>query len=292
MKVAGFTIARNVVRADYPLKEAIYSVIDLCDEFVVAVGQSDDDTLNHVRGFNDPRIRIIETVWDDSLRTGGRVLADETNKAKAAVSPDVDWLFYIQADECLHEQYLPAVKTAMEKHLNDPEVEGLLFDYVHFYGSYDYVGDSRKWYRREIRVIRNRADIFSYRDAQGFRKQPNDKLNVAHCGAAIYHYGWVKHPEAQQQKQLQFHRMWHDDAYMEKHVAKGSEFDYSGIDSLAPFAGTHPAVMKDRIARMNWSFDYDISRKKFGLKARLLYLVEKWTGWRPGEYRNYRLIRR
>ena len=289
MYVSGFTIARNVVKADYPLREAVFSILDLCDEFVIAVGNSDDGTLDFVKSFNHPKIKIIETVWDDNLRTGGRVLAVETDKAKAAVNPKADWLFYIQADECVHEKDLPLIRTAMEKHLHDLQVEGLLFDYLHFYGSYDYVGDSRRWYRHEIRLIRNRSDIFSYRDAQGFRKLPNDKLTVASCGAKMYHYGWVKHPDAQQQKQLQFHRLWHNDTYMQKHVAAANTFDYGNIDSLQLFKGTHPAVMHDRIARMNWKFDFDITRKKMGLKSRMLHGIEKLTGWRVGEYNNYRL---
>ena len=289
MLISGFTIARNVVKADYPLREAVFSILDLCDEFVIAVGNSDDGTLEFVQSFNHPKIKIIETVWDDSLRTGGRVLAVETDKAKAAVNPKADWLFYIQADECVHENDLPLIRAAMEKHLNNPQVEGLLFNYMHFYGSYDYVGDSRRWYRHEIRAIRNQPDIFSYRDAQGFRKVPNEKLTVAYSGARMFHYGWVKHPEAQQQKQMQFHRLWHDDNYMQKHVAGAKTFDYSKIDSLQRFKGTHPLVLKDRIARMNWQFDYDISRKNMGLKNRLLHFIERLTGWRLGEYKNYRL---
>jgi hypothetical protein len=287
MFVSGFTIARNVVQADYPLKEAVFSILDLCDEFIIAVGHSNDNTLEFVRSFNHPKIKIIETEWDDTLREGGRVLAVETDKAKAAVNPQADWLFYIQADECVHEQDLPAIRHAMEKHLLHPGVEGLLFDYVHFYGSYDFVGDSRTWYRKEIRIIRNRKDIFSYRDAQGFRKEPNQKLIVADVGARVFHYGWVKHPEAQQQKQMQFHRMWHGDEYMEKNIAGADSFDYSKIDSLARFEGSQPRVMKARIDRMNWTFSFDITQKNFGLKNRLLYWLEKYTGWRPGEYKNY-----
>lgn len=291
MFVSGFTIARNVVRADYPLKEAVYSVLPLCDEFVIAVGKSEDDTLDFVKSFDDPKIRIIETVWDDSLRTGGRVLADETNKAKAAVNPKADWLFYIQADECLHEKYIDKVRKCMLENLSIAEVDGLLFDYTHFYGSYDYIGDSRKWYRREIRVIRNNPMIYSYRDAQGFRKGDDFKLRVKHCGATIYHYGWVKNPREQQVKQLQFHRMWHDDQFMEKHVAGAENFDYSGIDSLAKFTGTQPEVMRKRMQRMNWTFDFDISKKNFTFKTKLLYWIEKLTGWRVGEYKNYKIIK-
>lgn len=291
MNVSGFTIARNVVRADYPLKEAVYSVLPLCDEFVIAVGKSEDDTMEFVRSFDDPRIRIIETVWDDNLREGGRVLALETNKAKAAVSVDSDWLFYIQADEVLHEKYLEGLKQQMLDFRNDKEVQGFLFDYVHFYGSYSYVGDSRKWYRNEVRIIRNDPQITSWGDAMGFKTLHEKKLRVVSSGAAIYHYGWVKHPREQQAKQEQFHKLWHKDEDLGKMVADAHEFDYGHIDSLVHFQGTHPHVMHERIARMNWDFDHDISRKNFNLKTGFLYLLEKLTGWRAGEYRNFKLIK-
>jgi hypothetical protein len=289
MFVSGFTIARNVVRADYPLKEAVYSILPLCDEFVIAVGKSEDNTLEFVQSFDDPKIRIIETVWDDNLREGGRVLADETNKAKAAVSKRADWLFYIQADECLHEKYHSRIHKCMLENLSNSQVDGLLFDYVHFYGSYDYIGDSRKWYRKEIRVVRNNPDIYSYRDAQGFRKGNDLKLNVAHTGASIYHYGWVKHPREQQIKQQQFHRMWHSDEKLKTIVQAADEFNYNAVDSLTHFHGTHPDVLRNRIEKQNWSFDHDISKKNFTLKTQLLYFIEKLTGIRIGEYKNYRL---
>src|SRR6266478_5060005 len=134
MKVSGFTIVRNAIKFDYPIVEAINSVLPICDEFIVAVGNSDDDTLNLIRSIHSPKIKIIATTWDDTLRQGGKVLAIETNKAFAAISPDADWCFYIQADEVVHEKYLPAIKDAMLKWKDDGKVEGLLFNYKHFYG--------------------------------------------------------------------------------------------------------------------------------------------------------------
>src|SRR6266403_2114004 len=169
MKVAGFTFIRNAIKNDYPIVEAITSILPVCDEFVVALGNSDDETEQLILGINSPKIKIIHTVWDDTLREGGTVFATETDKAFNAISADADWAFYIQGDECVHEKYLPLIKQEMEDNLNDKEVEGLLFKYKHFYGSYDYYGHSRRWYRREIRILRNNKAIHSYRDAQGFR---------------------------------------------------------------------------------------------------------------------------
>jgi hypothetical protein len=171
-----------------------------------------------------------------------------------------------------------------------PEVEGLLFNYTHFYGSYDYVGDSRRWYQHEIRIIRNGLGISSYRDAMGFRKNDR-KLQVKPIPASVYHYGWVKPPELQQAKQESFHKMWHDDSWMEKNIPKTDSFDYSQIDSLQHFPGTHPMVMQERIRRKNWEFSFDPSQKKFGtVKDRLLYFIQKKIGWKIGEYRNYTII--
>ncbi|MBA3970680.1 MAG: glycosyltransferase family 2 protein [Bacteroidetes bacterium] len=289
VKISGFTIVRNAIKYDYPIVEAITSILPLCDEVIVAVGASEDETLELIRSIASPKIKIIETVWDDTLREGGKVLADETNKAFAAVSKESDWAFYIQGDEVIHEKYLPVIKQAMEKFKVDKNVEGLLFNYTHFYGSYDYIGDSRHWYRREIRVIRNDKSISSYLDAQGFRKN-GKKLKVQHIDASVYHYGWVKPPETQQAKQQTFNKLWHDDAWMKKNVANVDKFDYSQTDSVAIFRGTHPQVMQSRIHKMNWKFSFDPTKKKLSLKVKLLMLIEKYTGWKIGEYKNYKIV--
>lgn len=289
MYISGFTIARNVVKADYPIREAIYSILPLCDEVVVAVGKSEDNTLEFIRSFNEPKIRIIETVWDDTLREGGKVLAVETNKAMAAINPKADWCFYIQADECLDDANISALKAQLEKYKDDTTVEGLLFDYRHFYGSYDYVADSRTWYRHEIRVVKNLKNISSYKDAQGFRIDGR-KLNVKKAHATINHYGWVKNPSLQLEKLKQARKLWHSDEFLEKEYAQVEAFDFSGIDSLKKYTGTHPQVMQARISQQNWQFEHDISRKNMGLKKRILYAIEQLTGYRVGEYKNYKLI--
>ncbi len=289
MKVSGFTFVRNAIKYDYPIVEAIHSILPLCDEVVVCVGNSDDGTLALVESISSNKIKIVHSVWDDTLREGGQVLAVETNKAFDAVAADSDWAFYIQGDEVMHEKYLPAVRQAMEQYKDDKRVEGLLFNYEHFYGSYDYVGTSRRWYRHEIRVIRNDKTIRSYRDAQGFRKNGR-KLNVKPVDAHIYHYGWVKPPEFQQAKVETFNRLWHDDQWVERHIPKTTKFDYSQIDGLKYFIDTHPAVMQPRIDRMNWTFEVDPTRKKMKFKHRVLHYIEDLTGKRLFEYKNYRLI--
>lgn len=290
MKVTGFTIIRNAIKYDYPVVEAINSILPLCDNFVVAVGNSEDDTLNLIKNINPDKIKIVETIWDDTLREGGQVLAVETNKAFQEISEDADWCFYIQADEVLHEKYFNSIKDAMKLYKDDEKVDGLLFKYLHFYGSYDYVGTSSNWYRNEIRVIKNNKKIYSYKDAQGFRKENKLKLNVKTVDAYMYHYGWVKEPEAMQRKQEDFHKLWHSDDWVEKNINKTDKFDYSEIDALKLFEETHPACMQKRINTKNWKFDYDLSYNSLSFKEKIKNIAEKLTGIRPGEYKNYKIV--
>ena len=289
MKVSGFSFIKNAIKFDYPIVEAINSILPLCDEFVLALGNSDDGTQQLIESINSPKIKIVPTVWDETLRKGGYVLADETNKAMKEIAADSDWAFYIQGDEIVHEKYHNEIGESMNRWQNEREVEGLLFNYTHFYGSYDFVGDSRRWYRKEIRIVRPHIGITSYLDAQGFRLQDR-KLRVKPIDAKIYHYGWVKSPFLQQEKQKYFHSLWHDDQWLKKNIAVTNEFDYSNIDSLQHFQGTHPKVMQARIEKQNWEFDFDPTKKNFGLKASLLHKIEQMTSLRIGEYKNYKII--
>lgn len=291
MYISGFSFVRNAIKFDYPVIESINSILPICDEFVIAVGKSDDGTRELIESLNENKIKIVDTEWDDNLREGGKVLALETNKAFHSINKSADWAFYIQADEVLHEKYLPIVKDSMNYYLNDQKVDGLLFGYKHFYGSYDYIGESFRWYRNEIRVIRNNKNFYSYRDAQGFRKNENDKLRVKKIDAEIFHYGWVKHPEFQQAKQEQFNKLWHSDDWVDEKIEKKNEFDYSKIDSLELFNGIHPKVMMERINRINWKFDHDLTFKNYSNKEKLKRIIEKVSGYRMGEYKNYILIK-
>ncbi|MGB0391439.1 MAG: glycosyltransferase family 2 protein [Salibacteraceae bacterium] len=290
MKVSGFTFIRNGIKLDYPIEEAIRSILPLCDEVVVAVGNSEDDTLQLIQNI-DPKVRIIETVWDDTLREGGAVLAVETDKAFKAISKNSDWAIYIQGDEVMHEDYYGNIRKAMQQYAKDDQVDGLLFNYRHFYGSYDYIGDAIQWYPKEIRIVKNRSDIYSFGDAQGFKKGTGEKLNVAQIEAYIHHYGWVKSPAAMQRKQETFHKLWHDDNWVEKNVAKAEEFDYSEVKALWKFEGNHPSVMQKRIAEKGWSFDHDISRNTFSFKEKFKKWAQKITNKPLGEYQNYVVVK-
>lgn len=291
MNICGFSFVRNAIKYDYPVKESIRSILPIVDEFIIKVGNSEDNTLELIQSIDSSKLRIGESIWDDSLKLGGYVLAVETNKALDLVPPEYKWAFYLQADEVVHENDLDKIMEAAKKYENDNQVEGLLFNYKHFYGSYNYTGDSRRWYSHEIRLIKNTGMVTSYKDAQGFRTRENKRLQVKPIDAHIYHYGWVRHPAKQHQKIIDFSGFWNGKDYVPPEKNEKNPWDFSkDADSLKRFTGEHPAVMKERIAEKNWDASFDTNRKNFSFKNRVLYGVEKLTGKRLFEYKNYIII--
>ncbi|MSQ79422.1 MAG: glycosyltransferase family 2 protein [Flavobacteriaceae bacterium] len=287
MKVSGFTFIRNSIKYDYPIVEAIQSVLPLVDEFVLALGKSDDGTGDMIRQkVQSDKLRILDTVWDESLRQGGRVLAVETDKALAALNAESTWCIYLQGDECLHEKDHQNIQAAMQKWKDNKEVEALWFDWLHFCGTYDYVADSFSRYRREVRIIRNGLGISSWKDAQGFRKN-GEKLRAKPANAQVYHYGMVKPPNLQQDRLKYFHSLWHDEHKVKEMVGSEAEFDYNSLDKLYRFAGSHPQYIQERISRLNWQLTNDPTQNPVKLKIKLKMLTEKLFGIRLGEYKGF-----
>ncbi len=291
MKVSGFSFIKNAIKFDFPVKEALLSILPLCDEIIVAVGDCNDGTRELVAALHPTKIKIIDTVWDSQKNIDGAVLADETNKALNAISSDSDWCFYIQGDEVLHEIGIENIKNAMLKFKDDKSIDGLLFKYLHFYGSYDYIAASNKWYKNEIRIIKNNKNIYSYKDAQGFRKNNNVKLNVKLVDAYIHHYGWVKEPKIMMDKLFNASKIWYGTNEVEERKKNNAKinFDYSEIDALNKYTETHPLVMEDRIKKINWQFDYDLTYNNFSIKEKIKNTLYKLTGKEFFTYKNYLL---
>jgi hypothetical protein len=291
VRVSGFTFVRDAVRLSYPVVPAIRSILPLVDELVVNVGVSQDGTLDLIRAIDDPRLVVFQSEWDPALKAGGAILAQQTDLALARCTGDVG--VYVQADEAMHEDDHPQLRRMLERLHADPAADGLLFDYVHFYGSYHTVGAARRWYRREIRAVKLGRGVRSWRDAQGFRVGPGEgarKLKVLPAGARMYHYGWVRPPEAQKEKIADFQRWYHGDAAVKAALAHG--FTYDVDEKVRPFEGTHPGPMRELVARSDWPF---APRRRWPLRPGhlrhdLLDLVERATGLRVGEYRNYQLL--
>lgn len=285
--VSGFTVIRNAEKMGYPIKESLQSLLPLVDELVIGVGQSEDNTKAIIQSLNNPKIKIFDAYWDMNKTTGGKILSEKTNEALEKCQHD--WCFYLQADEVLHQDDYPLINQALAENADNPQVQGLLFNYTHFYGSYSTIAQSRKWYRREIRVIKKSSQAQSYKDAQGFRIGERQKLKVVHCQARVFHYGWVKPPELMGQKAQLLDYWWHGD---KKNT--DTPFVYDNQYGLKPFKETHPDVMSELVEAQDWKFLAQRSWKDWKPKD-LRYLLsdvfETMTGHRPGEYRPYQIIK-
>ena len=247
-RVSGFSIVRNAIQYGYPVAESLRSLAPLVDELVVAVGRSEDGTLELVRSLGIPQLRIVETVWDESLRVGGRVLAQQTNLALSHCR--CPWAFYLQSDEVVHEQDHERIRAAIARGDADPRVGALRFRFLHFEGTYAYVNYVR--YRKQCRVIRNDGSVQSVGDAAGFGRTDGSRLSSARTGATIYHYGWARAPEVLKQKTLAFQKLYHDDAWVNDRYADIPAEFLSDVDIAFRFKGTHPAVMAERIGAADW----------------------------------------
>lgn len=292
MKVSGFSFVRDAIRLDYPIVETITSILPICDEFCVAVGKSEDGTLEAIRAIGEEKIKVIGTVWDSKFFVHGAINAQQTDIALSHCSGD--WCFYLQADEVVHERDLPVIREAMERYLSHPQVEGLLFDYLHFWGSYETYQRAHGWYRHEVRVIRNGLGTTSWKSAQGFRRN-GQKLRVVHSGATIYHYGWVRHPRLMKRKQVALDSLHHDAQWVDRHHPdKEAEFQYGSLKHLARFTETHPRVMRRRIANRNWTVQENptVKHRHRRLGNRILsFLENRILHGGIGEYRNYILLK-
>ncbi len=311
MTISGYTFVRNAVKLAYPLRESILSILDLVDEYVIAwcPGDTDDDTLAVIQSLDSPKIKLVEAAWEPEKYRQNTLYAYLSDLAKEHCRGD--WLFYLQVDEVVHEKYLSLIAQACQHYLKRPQIEGLLFNYRHFWGDYEHCFNHHGWYPREIRIIRNLPQIHSWRDAQSFRyyrdfepstaaylqKAGTRKLRVALLPAEIYHYGWVRPPHIMSDKQ---NRMSRTSSGHNKDIY-AAQFDYGPLNRVPHFKGTHPAVMQARLAAFNWRDQLQYSghpdpgrppHKHEKLKYRLRSWLElNLLGGRElGGFRNYQLV--
>ena len=290
VKISGFTFIRNGSALGYPFVPSIRSLLPLCDEVIVNVPRSTDDTLAQVRAIGDPKIRILETEWDDAHRTAGLALSHHTNQALDQCTGD--WRVYIQGDEVLHEESIPAMRAAMEREQGNPAVQGLLVDYTHFYGSYASEVYSLGWYYREVRAIRRDPEIRSRGDAQSFRTRAGEKLRVKLSGGRYFHYGYALKPDLARQKHNNLASLYGAEDVIQRNAARPPRY-YDDDQKVKPFRGTHPAVMRETVAAADWTYT---SRNPL-IRCRREYfwedvalIVKRLTGVALGVHKNYRLI--
>ena len=221
VKVSGFTFIKHGLSLGYPFLESILSIEPLCDEIVINVGfedpnlEKDDGTFAHLqRNLTHPKFIFLKSHWDPKVHKNGTILSEQTNIALRACTGDI--CQYIQGDEVIHEKDLPLIHDAIMELARTPTMHGLVFDYLHFYGNVDIIKHTRNVYRREVRTIKNHLNIISWKDAQGFRFQNQQKILCQKTSARIFHYGWARGEQIMANKVDQFDKLYHGDDFQGK----------------------------------------------------------------------------
>ena len=241
MKVSGFTIVRNAIQFHYPVMASIQSILPVCDEFIVNVGDSQDGTLALIESIKNPKIRIIQTKWD--MSQGATVLSEQTNLALKECKGD--WAFYLQTDEVIHEADLLKLKHIMQTFLNDSSIDALRFKWLHFYGSYLRYRIDAGWYQKQDRIIRNNGTIESFGDAYAFRRIDGKPMQSHNTGCLLYHYGWVQSLQVMTNRKKNATQIGYASP---KDNTSEVDHDYGNLNRFPIYFGTHPQTMNTAIS--------------------------------------------
>ena len=274
MKVSAFTFIKNGQILGYPFVESIQSILTIVDEFVINVGESEDDTLLVIQSIHSSKIRIIKSKWNDTMQERGFVYGQQ--KMIAQYNCTGDWAFYIEGDEVYHENDLEQIRESMTMHLDDPNVEALAFDFYHFYGNANSYLDSPGWYRSEVRIIKN--SVRSYAPDGLFWLVLNSNKQgryprAKHTGVSCYHYGWLRSQEQMNLKSEKVQKYWAKDPV---------KVDYSQMDQsiIKEFQGSHPEIIKEWLPKESGLYKVDPNYKptKKQKKHRMMIKFEKLFG--------------
>ncbi len=288
--ISGFTFIKHGLDLGYPIRESIESIEPLCDEVVVNVGfddpelKKDDGTWEYLNDhFQHEKVRFIKSWWDPKLRKDGLILSQQTNIALNACKGR--YCQYIQGDEALHEDDLSIIHNNVMEMEKDKSIDGLVFDYIHFYGNVDVQLYTRRIYRQEMRLIRNFKDIMSWKDAQGFRYKNENKIPCKKIDARVFHYGWARKEQVMATKVKAMDKLYHENPDQQ-------DFTYKRMWGLRKFNQTHPSVMEEWTSKHKNDLDIMSLPLEFKLKDLNLVVSDAWenlTGHRLGEYKNFKL---
>ena len=274
MKVSAFTFIKNGQILGYPFLQSIQSILPIVDEFVINVGESEDETLKMINSIEDKKIRIIESKWNDGMTDRGYVYGQQ--KMIAQYNCTGDWAFYIEGDEVYHEKDLEQIRECMEMHLNDSNVEALVFDFKHFYGNANSVLNSPGWYRSEARIIKNSIRSYAPDGLFWLILSSNKKGRYPRAkstGLTCYHYGWVRSELQMNLKSSKVQKYWGGEPAI---------IDYSQMDQsiIEEFRGSHPEVIKDWLPKDDGLYITDLTYKltQKQKKHQLMIRIEKIFG--------------
>lgn len=207
-KISGYTIARNVVKFKYPIRECLTTLRPICEDVVLAYDPyTDDGTDDVVRKLaQDLDLTLFESRWNMDNIDKGLELGVQTDIAMQQCRND--WRLYLQLDEAFHEDDVDAI-TELPSRAETVQAFGIDFQRVYFYGNLHTI-------RKDWTAIITRLtykDTHTYSQGDGMSCVPSERRWSRHMPSELwmYHYSRLGDPELISKRVRNMDTFYHQD---------------------------------------------------------------------------------
>lgn len=247
MSIGGTLIVRNGDEFDYPWRQAVLSLLPICDQVVISDAGSTDGTREAIIEWQktEPKIKLVNFPWPESDPT---LIANWINSAREHL--ETDWHFFLTADEVLHEAYYAAVldwPNAHPNHSATTHTRNFWSDSKHL------IPYGRTCGHRGIRMAKQNVWMpADFPDERG-RKAMDTSIET---DIEVYHYNYLRKRDAYFRKQKAYQISVCGGSYdpriddNEKSEAWLTPAYYP--EPLVPFDFPHPQVMHQWLKERNY----------------------------------------
>lgn len=242
MTLGGNVCIRNGFRLDYCWKEAVRSLLPICDKVIVCDCDSDDGTREHIDEWcrHEPKLIPLNFPWKDPK---GDVTWWPTWVNYAREHLPTDMHIQLDADEVIHEDDYGAIKTAVAS-------KSILFcKRLNFWR------DSRHLIPEGVccgtKVLRIAPTNMPIPSDYPFGPANDTVARAVESNIRIFHYGFLRERHAFFRKAREVQRIWVNsyDPRLEKAESYDGEWsEMPGItgweDSLVDYNGSHPSAIR------------------------------------------------
>jgi len=258
-KVSVCFVIRNGLLQGYPFWESLSSALPFADEIVISEGFSTDDTYKYIMKFAEmhgDKVRVFRDDWKRHKSGCGEVITKISNIAMSRC--DAEWIYYLQADEVIHEENAPFVRNIATYHSH--EFNAVSFPFYHFIDSWKPLEKGRA-YDEAIRMVKNDKAISLIGDGWNFGGAIQPICPAGLSPKPIYHLGWV-FPENCDVKRIEHGKIYRDmPGYQE--TAKRAENNIASLASYKPLEipsdfDDYPLIMKRLVGTVKYQLPKEI----------------------------------
>lgn len=241
MTLGGNVVIRNGNSLDFCWREAIRSLLPVCDVVSVSDGESQDGTQEEIREWMKYEPKIVLNVYPWPSPVGDPDwFVKWINYNREHVQ--ADWQFQLDADEVLHEKSYPEIRDFIET----PDRTGVVTRYNFWKDHRHLIPEGQCLGKRVVRLAPQRLWLAS--DGEHPKGSEAASLGVS-TGIEIYHYGFIRDRDRffKKERLLQGYFFNTFDPRLEAaQKTQGNWMEIEGItgweSNLDPFEGTHPAT--------------------------------------------------